>query len=337
MNGVGIQPWPPDRPERLPGANGHGGGDGARHRVELLRPGPTSLWWLRQAVARLQADDRLRPVTVLVPSPYVGMVVRRALAEDGCANVEITILQQLVARIVSYDAGMRKREPINGVVERVAVRKALMLDKTGLLHRVAEQRSLHDSLVGLFRELARLDDPGPTLALLEARGAVTGATVAVFRRFKTLTADYYDVPERTRLAVTALEQQRGRRHQIGALVLYLPPRLDGPSLAFCGRLGKDVPVVAGLALVDDEDVDASQRRVAEQLRAALGMRVADGIRQAVRTCRDGAGPAAGQRPEPDRGGPPGRAADRRGPRGWGAALADRRADGAGRAVRGTRP
>jgi len=261
--------------------NGVASGDGARHRVELIRPGPTSLLWLRQAVARLQASDRLRPVTVLVPSPYVGMVVRWALAEDGCANVEVTILQQLVARIVGYDAVSRRRAALNGVVERVAVRKALLADRTGLLHGVAEQRSLHDSLVGLFRELARLDDPEPTLAALADRGAVTRATVAVFRRFKALTEAYDDVPERTRQAITVLEQRRGqRRHQIGALVLYLPLRLDGPSLAFCGRLGRDIPVVAGLACVDDEEVDASQRQVAEQLRAALGIRgPADGVHQ----------------------------------------------------------
>lgn len=242
-----------------------------RHRVDLIRPGPTSLYWLRRAVAGLQADDRLRPVTILVPSPYVGMAVRRALALDGCANVEVTILQQFVAQVAGHGTAIQDRDPLNGVVERVAVRKALLMDWSGLLRRVAEQRSLHDSFVGLFREIARLDDPEPTLAELVERGAVTSATVEVFRRFKTLTELYYDVPERTRLVVADLEQRRNRRLlQIGGLVLYLPPRLDAPSLAFCGLLGRRIPVVAGLALVDDE-VDAHQRAVAEQVRGVLGV------------------------------------------------------------------
>lgn len=243
----------------------------ARHRVDLVRPGPASLHWLRRAVAEIQADDRLRPVTVLVPSPYVGMAVRRALALDGCANVEVTILQQFVAQVSGFGAAIQDRDPINGVVERVAVRKALLMDRSGLLRRVAEQRSMHDSLVGLFREIARLDDPEPTLAALVERGAVTSATVAVFRHFKTLTELYYDVPERTRLVVADLEQRQTRRLlQIGGLVLYLPPRLDAPSLAFCGLLGQRIPVIAGLAQVDDE-VDANQHTVAEQVRAVLGV------------------------------------------------------------------
>jgi ATP-dependent helicase/nuclease subunit B len=276
VDAVDLEPWV-DEDSWLPVEPDPEISDGARHRIELVRPGPTSLRWLRETVARLQADDRLRPVTVLVPSPYVGIVVRRALAVDGCANVEITMLQQLVARIVGFGAGIRRRAPLNGVVERVAVRKALRLDQTGLLRGVAEQRSVHDALVGLFRELARLDDVEPTLAALAARGDVTSATVQAFRHFKDLTRAYYDVPERTRLATGMLEQQQGRRrHCVGALVLYLPPRLDGPSLTLLGRLGRDVPIVAGLARVDEAEPDASQHEVAEHLATALRTEVQAG-------------------------------------------------------------
>ena len=80
--------------DKIPGQNRRFDGR-YPHRVELVRPGPASLAWLRTAVATLQADDRLAAVSVIVPSPYLGLVVRRALAAEGCANVRTLVLRQL--------------------------------------------------------------------------------------------------------------------------------------------------------------------------------------------------------------------------------------------------
>src|SRR5205085_8299074 len=73
--------------------------DDRAHRVELVRPGPSALRWLRATVAALQGADRLAPVTVVVPSPYIGLVARRALAADRRANVRTLVLRQVAARV----------------------------------------------------------------------------------------------------------------------------------------------------------------------------------------------------------------------------------------------
>ena len=70
------------------------------HQIALVRPGPASLRWFREAVRACQAGDPLAPVTVVVPSPYVGLHVRRALAEVGCANVRLVVqLRQIAERL----------------------------------------------------------------------------------------------------------------------------------------------------------------------------------------------------------------------------------------------
>ena len=75
------------------------------HRVALVRPGPASLRWLQDAVRTCQAGDPLAPVTVVVPSPYLGLHVRRTLAEVGCANVRLVVqLRQIAERVARCQA-----------------------------------------------------------------------------------------------------------------------------------------------------------------------------------------------------------------------------------------
>src|SRR5205823_2641194 len=71
----------------------------AMHAIQLTRPGPCSLAWLQAAVAALQVEDHLARVTVVVPSPYLGLVARQALAARGCANVRTAVLREVAAQV----------------------------------------------------------------------------------------------------------------------------------------------------------------------------------------------------------------------------------------------
>ena len=238
------------------------------HRVELVRPGLCSLRWLRKAVADLQARDRLARVSVVVPSPYLGLVARRALAAEGCANVRTVVLRQVAERVAGREAA-GSREPLTGVLEGAAIRAAVRDRSSGAFARVMHHRSLHDSLGALFRELRHLDD-GAAVDQIAARGDVAGAATATFRRFEALTEPYYDVPGLARLAAAVADRGNAPwAEDLGALVLYLPPRLDRAEIHLLGRIGRRVPVVAAFAHLGETAADSMLTDTATALAAAL--------------------------------------------------------------------
>ncbi|MCC7103787.1 MAG: PD-(D/E)XK nuclease family protein, partial [Chloroflexi bacterium] len=239
------------------------------HRVELVRPGPASLAWLPRAVGEQQASDRLARVTVVVPSPYIGHAVRRALAERGCASVRTLLYRQLAAHVAGATVA-DTRSALTGVLEQAAVRAALR-DRGRAFQQLEHQRSLHDAFTALFRELRHHPAAESVLADLEARGGVASAAATVYRRYLELTARYFDVPELARLAASAADRPSARwPAEIGALVLYLPPRLDAVDVELLGRIGRRAPVFAAFPWFGEELADREPRETARLLANALG-------------------------------------------------------------------
>src|SRR5215212_7324944 len=117
----------------------------AVHCVRLTRPGPCSLAWLQAAVADLQIEDPLARVTVVVPSPYLGLVARQVLAARGCANVRTAVLREVAAQVAGRP-GDAHRGPLSGVLEGAAIRAAVHDLRDGVFGGVAHQRALHDAL-----------------------------------------------------------------------------------------------------------------------------------------------------------------------------------------------
>jgi hypothetical protein len=244
------------------------------HRVDLVQPGPSSLTWLKRVVADVQADDRLQRVSVVVPSPYLEAVVKRALAEGGCANVRTLMLRAVAARVAGRAVG-GPGHPLTGVLEGAAIRLALQSIENSPFADVAHHQSLHDALGGLFRELRHLDDPTKLVDTLASRGSVPRASVAAFRRYVDLSADFYDVPDLARLAVAATDCGASSRvDELGALVLYLPSRLDAAEIRMLGRLGRRVPVVAAMPHLGEESADGLMIETAQQLSVALSTTLA---------------------------------------------------------------
>ena len=240
------------------------------HAVALVRPGPTSLDWLGRTVAELQAGDRLGPVSVVVASPYLETVIKRSLAERGCANVRTLTLRQVSARVAGR-MGEDTKRALTGVLEGAAIRQAIRDASAAPFATVAHHQGLHDGLGSLFRELRHLDDATAALDALDTRGTVPRAAAATFRRFCELSADFYDVPGLARIAATAAGNDDGSwAEDLGALVLYLPSRLDAAEVAMLGRLGRLVPVMAAMPHLGETEADALMIETAHELATALG-------------------------------------------------------------------
>lgn len=237
--------------------------------MTLLRPGHASLVWLRRAVGELQAADRLQAVSVVVASPYIGRVVQQALAEVGCVNVRPVTLRQVAARVSGYGVDAEKRE-LTGALEGAAIRLALQDASAAPFATIAHHQSLHDSLGALFRELRHVEDPSAALRALAERGTVPQAAAATFRRFVALSADFYGAPELTRIAASVADSGASRWvESLGALVLYMPSRLDAAEIALLGRLGRHIPIHAALPRLGEAAADRMMTGAAKQLTVVL--------------------------------------------------------------------
>jgi ATP-dependent helicase/nuclease subunit B len=243
------------------------------HSINLVRPGPTSLSWLQSSVASVQDGDSLRRVSVVVASPYLAAVVKRALAEVGCANVRLVLLRQVAQRVAGSAAYDGRRE-LTGVLEQAAIRQALQDDAARPFESVAHHQSLHDGLGQLFRELRHHDDIPDALSTLADGGTVQQAALATYQRFKALSGEFHGAPELARIAATAAQGKPGAWvESLGALVVYLPARLDTAELAMLGQIGRRLPIMAALPWLGEPAADTLMRETAHELAAALNTTV----------------------------------------------------------------
>jgi hypothetical protein len=244
-----------------------------RHQLALVRPGETSLAWLEHAVHDLKADDPLQPITVVGPSPYLLSVMRRKLAERGCANVGFRVQLRPVAEQVARMLGSTAFDrPLTGPVETAAIRAAVVESAESTLRPLARNRALQESLAAIFRELRQLPETDPVLST-SLRGATLGAAVGrTYDAYLRLTRGYPDVPEQLRIATRLVHASRAEAawiEELGALVLYLPQRVDAAELGFLEALGRHVSIAAALPWLDDPVADAPTRATADALAHAL--------------------------------------------------------------------
>ncbi|MEP1123073.1 MAG: hypothetical protein ABJH68_04185, partial [Ilumatobacter sp.] len=128
--------------------------------VPYGRPATTALV---QIIGQVQSDDPLAPVTVIVPSNFVGLSVRRIVGSGamtvgdraGLANVGFVTPFQL-AEHVAADLLLDTR-PITNPVLGAAVRRALAV-APGQYAPVAHHEATEQALAGLFSDLANVDE-----------------------------------------------------------------------------------------------------------------------------------------------------------------------------------
>jgi hypothetical protein len=152
-----------------------------------VRPGPTAIQWLHVRIATLQADDPLAPVTVIVPNNYVGLGLRRALAQRGYANVRFTIIDRLAEAIASNALAERGWSPLSPIPEDALIR--LSINATPAFGPVGQHRALIDTLRTLFATLREHEPSASDLATWATRGRMAAAALAAFSVFERYVED----------------------------------------------------------------------------------------------------------------------------------------------------
>jgi len=222
-------------------------------QIVRVRPGPTAQEWVQRTVAELKGDDPLRPVTLIAPNYYAGRQARWVLARSGgYLNVRSMLLSDVATQVLS--ASPAQEQPLTRVLEESAVRAAIHRFG-GVLAPLAHHRSLHQTLLQLFRELRRQEVvfEGPTSEM--ARAALD--TFGIFRGLIEQYADRTRLRERATQRLASSQVIPSELVELGAFVVFLPPRLDPVDGRLLAALAHWAPVRAAFAEFDDGDALAN--------------------------------------------------------------------------------
>ena len=174
---------------------------------------------LERLLPEYQQDDRLAPVTVVVPSTYAGLHLRRDIGRRGLVNVRFMVLSRLAELLGAPGLAAKDLMPLKPLIESAAVRQAAG-QASGPLEPFRDHPSFHSSLRSTFRDL-RLGGPN-ALTTLERRGEIPAEIARLYSHFRRITESYYD---REALADAAADAVAGGNvtalSDLGPVIAYL--------------------------------------------------------------------------------------------------------------------
>lgn len=234
-------------------------------RVQLLEHGQPARESLREAVRVAKGPDPLAPVTVVVPSTYAGLALRRALAgPGGLVNVRFLALARLAELLGAPALAEQRRRPLTRPLRAEAVR-AVLADTGPPLGAVAGHPATERSLDTSFLELRRAG--AEVLDQLARAGDPAASVARLYPEFRSRTTGFYDDEDLAVAAAHALPGNPPALREIGHIVLYLPTRLSPGEMELVHALGAAGRLRALLGLtgdpVADEPVEALAARLAE--------------------------------------------------------------------------
>ena len=226
-----------------------------------MQQSPTHVVHVQQAQERLerllhehQAGDPFAPVTVVVPTTYAGLYLRRDIGKRGLVNVRFMPLPRLAELLGAQSLAAEGRGPLKPAIEFAAVRRAAK-EAAGELEPFRTHPSFHTRLRATFRDLVRAAPN--VLAALESREGISGEIARLFSRYRDFTAAYYD---RETLADAAADAVRTGRadtalNSLGPVIAYLPRTLTPAEQRLYDALRDARRCTTVLAATGDPEAD----------------------------------------------------------------------------------
>ena len=220
---------------------------------------------LRERVSAAKADDPLQPVTVVVPTNYVGVSTRRLLAGGelgpvtargaGVAGLNLLTVYRLAELLGAPRLAAQGRRPVSTPVVAAAVRTVLT-EQPGIFEPVREHPSTEEALVRSYRELSELRES--SLDTLAATGTRAGEVVRVRRAARTLLEKtWFEEADLMAAATDAVRAGSTLLDDLGTVIVYLPQDLSLPAAALLRQVADRAPVevIAGRTGVAAADAD----------------------------------------------------------------------------------
>jgi ATP-dependent helicase/nuclease subunit B len=232
-------------------------------RVQFVEQGPPAREALRGVVGEAKGPDPLAPVTVVVPSTYAGLALRRDLAgPDGLVNVRFLALARMAELLGAPALAERRRRPLTRPLRAEAVR-AVLADAGPPLAAVAGHAATERALDASFLELRRAGDEA--VEQLTRAGDPAASVARLYPEFRSRTTGFYDDEDLALAAAAALAIEPPALREIGHVVLYLPTRLSPGEGELVRALGATGRLRTLLGLTGDPAADELVEELAARL------------------------------------------------------------------------
>ncbi len=223
---------------------------------------------LETLLREYQAEDRLAPVTVVVPTTYAGLFLRRDIGKRGLVNVRFNVLPRLTELLGAPLLAAKGLRPLTPLIESAAVRHA-GTEASGPFEQFQHHPSFYSSLRSTFRELRYAD--ANALANLERTGGPRGQFVRLHRRFREYASGYYD---RESLANAAAETVRSGQasglRDLGPVIVYLVHDLTPGEQRLVEALTSTWKCSVIFGATGDKEADADMHATAARFDGAVG-------------------------------------------------------------------
>ena len=208
---------------------------------------------LEHLLGECQAEDHLASVTVVIPSTYAALHLRRDIGRRGLVNVRFMVFPRLAELLGAPSLAAKGQRPLKPLIESAAIRRAAG-EASGRLEPFRNHPSFHSSLRTTFRDL-RLGDPN-ALAALERRGEMPSEIVRLYSLFRRFTEPYYD---REALADAAADAVAGgdtaALSELGPVIVYLLRDLTPGEKRLVDSLRTAWSCSTVLGITGDEEAD----------------------------------------------------------------------------------
>ncbi len=193
-----------------------------------MQQSPTYVEHIEQAQEHLerllrdhQTEDPFAPVTVVVPTPYAGLHLRRAIGRRGLVNVRFMPLARVAELLGATSLAAAGQRPLKPAIEFAAVRRAAK-EAAGELKPFRAHPSFHASLRSTFQDL-RSAAPA-ALDALAKRGGMSAEIARLYARYCDHTEAHYDREALAEAAAAAVRSGRADTAltALGPIIAYLP-------------------------------------------------------------------------------------------------------------------
>ena len=247
---------------------GHSVRPGSGSGLLLCTPSTDPLPILERCIDSVRQGDPLAPVTVVGPSTYANLTLRRALARSGFANVRFWVFPRLSESLGAPFLASRERRPLTSIIESASVR-AVVSASSGVLSGLGAHPSTIRSIRRTFRQIRHAGDGA--LDRLGRRGRLQREVVELYRRFRRRTRDYYDAEDLALSAAEAVADGRAAAlADLGFVLFYSIRSLTPGERALVQALAQRGGCAVILGLTGDREADAPLETLAGDLSPFLG-------------------------------------------------------------------
>ena len=222
--------------------------------LEITGYGDAAHSALAESVEHYKEVDPLRPVSVIVPSNYMGIAARRALGQRrGVAAVTFLTPYRLAELLGSAAVAAAGKRPISTPILAGAMR-AVLSGEPGRFEGVQTHPATERSLVKAHRVLSEI--PADTLKFLSERSTRTADVIRIFHAVNhRIDNNFSNERDLVDEAIKAISTGASTLADLGPAILFLPQRMSTNHIRLLKALGShhEMQIIAAASGTPEAD------------------------------------------------------------------------------------